>query len=488
MHDGHRHDGHYDHHHGGGQPISETIVLRTVGIDIGSSTTHVMFARVELERDGRRLSSAYRVVRRTVDHASPIFLTPYLDAAHIDTGAVGRIIDGEYAAAGIAPADIDSGAVIVTGEAAMKANADPIVQLFASQGGRFVCASAGPNLEATLAAHGSGAVRASAGGDVSLNVDVGGGTTKLALCAGGQVVETAAFSVGARLLAWDDDRVLTRVERAVGLHLDQPPAVGDKVDDDLVSAAVGRMCDVLFAAVTAALRGEAHAGDAYLTDPLPPGRPVSAVSFSGGVSTYVYDPDAPSHGDLGAALGAEIRERAARLGIAVRPVDDGIRATIIGASQYTVQVSGNTNTVSPSAGLPHRNVPVAVVDLTVDHPDAVADRVDAAFRRLDLDPRERLAALAVRWSGRLDYATMSHFCAELLRSAYGAAGDLPLVLLIDHDVAGIVGALLTTELGLARPVVVLDQIEMTDWGYVDIGELDADRNVVPVVVKSLVFK
>lgn len=194
----------------------EHVRLRSAGIDIGSSTSHLVFSDLVLTRQGRALSSRYHVTHREVRFRSRVVLTPYASPHEIDTAGVARFVGEAYEAAGVGRSEIDTGAVIITGEAALKENAAPLLQLFAQDAGRFVCATAGPHLESLLAAHGSGAAALShdAGHPVVLNVDIGGGTTKFAVCRGGAVAETAALHLGARLLAWGPDGVLERVEEA----------------------------------------------------------------------------------------------------------------------------------------------------------------------------------------------------------------------------------------------------------------------------------
>src|SRR5712691_2008996 len=160
----------------------ETVEMNTVGIDIGSSTSHLLFARIRLQRETQALSSRFVVTSREVLWRSPIALTPFLADGAIDAKELGGFIQGAYHQAGIARSDIDSGAVILTGEAIKRKNAKAIDELFAEEAGKFVCATAGHKLECTLAAHGAGAVRlAQERGECLLHVDIGGGTTKLAL-------------------------------------------------------------------------------------------------------------------------------------------------------------------------------------------------------------------------------------------------------------------------------------------------------------------
>ena len=194
---------------------SERITLNSVGIDIGSSTSHLIFSRLTLRRQGIALSSRFVVVKREIIHESPILLTPYVDKTTIDTDKLNEFIHESYRQSGLTPNDIDTGAIIVTGEAAKKKNAEAISALFSAEAGKFVCATAGHNLEAILASYGSGAVHMTyhEGGDFTvMNVDVGGGTSKIAIVQQGKVIDTCALEVGARLVAMDENGKINRLE------------------------------------------------------------------------------------------------------------------------------------------------------------------------------------------------------------------------------------------------------------------------------------
>src|SRR5262250_2522302 len=132
----------------------DEIRLLSVGVDIGSSTSHLVFSRLVLER----LDSRYVVTERETFHQSDILLTPYADAETIDAAALGAFIADAYRDARVDPDEIDSGALILTGVAVRRRNARRIGELFAHQAGRLVAVSAGDALETTLAAYGSGAV------------------------------------------------------------------------------------------------------------------------------------------------------------------------------------------------------------------------------------------------------------------------------------------------------------------------------------------
>ena len=220
------HDDIYDHDHPDNFIIKEDEIvtdieglemfsLKSVGIDIGSSTSHLIFSQITLRREGASLSGRFKVTNREVLYRSPIMLTPYVSATKIDTDNVNAFIQSAYKEAGLTPEDVDTGAVIITGEALKKENAQPIVEAFAKYSGKFICAAAGHNHEALLAAYGCGAVDLSKSEHKTvLNVDMGGGTTKFSLVEDGVVSQTASINIGARLIAFDDHDTITRIEDA----------------------------------------------------------------------------------------------------------------------------------------------------------------------------------------------------------------------------------------------------------------------------------
>ncbi len=335
----------------------DEIVILSVGVDIGSSTSHLVFSRIVLER----LDSRYVVSARETFYQSDILLTPYCGAEEIDAQALGAFIEREYRNADIDPDEIDTGALILTGVAVRRRNARAIGELFARQTGKMVAVSAGDSLETVLAAHGSGAAARSLRERASvMNVDVGGGTSKIAICREGEVSELTALDVGARLICLDAEGCISRIEEAgyrFAAELALDVTVGRKLSEGARCSLAARMADRLFEAMRG---GVPSAGGATLLrlDPLSSSAAVDQVTFSGGVAEYIYGREQADFGDLGAALAEEIRARLKIRGPRLVPTNEGIRATVIGASQYTTQVSGGTIYVSPLAVLPLRNVPV----------------------------------------------------------------------------------------------------------------------------------
>jgi ethanolamine utilization protein EutA len=472
----------------------EHVDLITVGIDIGSSTSHLLFAKVLLERQTQGLSSRFVVVHRQVLWRSPIMLTPFRPDGTIDAAALGAFIERSYGDAGFTRAEIDSGAVILTGEAIKKTNAAAIDHLFAAEAGKFVCATAGHKLECMLAAHGAGAVRLAAErGECLLHVDIGGGTTKLALIDRGTILGVAAFAVGGRLIAADADGAWTRVDdsarmvaQELGLATDAAtladPAVRRRVADRLAAIAADYILDAPRDRLGQAL---------LLTEEL--ARPVqpAAITFSGGVSEYVFGYESHDFGDIARMLAAALGEELARRGAPVA-IDPGqrIRATVIGASQFTVQVSGKTIFLPDPGVLPLHNVPVvhAGIDLAgAFDPAALTASIASSLARMDLSPDARMA-IAFAWHGDPDYVRIAA-AARAIMAAVAPQGrrSAPLLLMIDGDVGRTFGALMRDELGLAGPLVSIDGVQLQELDFVDVGELLSPPGVVPVVIKSLLF-
>lgn len=469
----------------------ENLQLTSVGVDIGSSTSHLVFSRLELTLEGSR----YRVTKREVLNESRILLTPYVDETRIDVEALGSFINEQYKAARIRRDDVDTGALILTGVAVRRRNARAIAELFAQEAGKFVAVSAGDGLEATMAAHGSGAVAHSAkiGGCV-LNIDIGGGTSKFALCNNGKVQEVSAIDIGARLLAFDPDGAVVRIEEAGRKHASWAGLtveLGQKFPRDNLKKMAAGMADKLFAMI----RPEAINEDIKSLLRLPPityKGEIDCVMFSGGVSEFIYNREKTTFGDLGPLLAHEIHRRMADSDILVMEPAARIRATVIGASQYTVQVSGNTVFISPEEAVPVRNVAVVAPEFPLDtddfSKDAVRDATLTALRRLDLTSGRQPAAVAFHWEGSATFSRLQAFCAGI---AEGWKDILdkghPLVLVNDGDIGGIIGLHFQEELKVQNPVISIDGIALNDFDFIDIGALIPSSGSVPVVIKSLIF-
>lgn len=471
--------------------FDDEIRLVSVGVDIGSSTTHMVLSRLVLERRDNR----YVVIERTVTHESDVLLTPYSDADTLDGDALRAFFDRQYAAAGVLPEEIDTGALIMTGVAVRRSNSRIIADVFSQVAGRFVSVSAGDALETRLSAFGSGAVaRSEQHGHRTMNIDIGGGTSKIAVCQDGDVQALTAIDVGARILAFDAQGRVTRIEEAARRLADEAGlvlAIGEVPDGAGLSRLVEVMTDHLFAAMAGGQPARATA-DLLRLEPLPAGPVPDAISFSGGVAEYVYGRDQRNHGDLGPRLAEAIRQRVAGWGPELQVAEQGIRATVVGASQYTVQVSGNTIFVEPASLLPLRNLPVLTPQLPlrseVLDADEIAAAVREALRHFDSMVAGQPVALGYHWEGSATFGRLDAFCRGVATGmAEWTGADRPLVLVGDGDVGGLIGIHLNQELCLPIPVVSVDGLALEAFDFIDIGELMVASGAVPVVIKSLVF-
>jgi ethanolamine utilization protein EutA len=505
----HDHEGDADHDHdhfefGDEGPLEENpiwiqdhVTLVTVGIDIGSSGTQVIFSRINLRRYGEDLTSRYYVVSRETLFQSPVALTPYSSDERIDEVALGAIIDGAYAAAGVRPEEIDTGVVILTGEALRRENAQAIAGLLAEQRGDFVTATAGHHMESMLAAYGSGASKVSYDGDKRLlNIDIGGGTTKLAVIEKGNVIATAALHIGGRLHVVDAIGRLVRLDPAGKFHAREAGFYwnrGDVLSPSQLDRLAESMADLLVAALTR--RPLPHAIEhLYLTDPIVDFGRIDGVMFSGGVGEYVYGREQRDFGDMGRRLGAAIRRRIddGALPWSVLPAGECIRATALGASEYSVQLSGNTSYISkPGELLPRRNLQVLQPSYDCDEiidSARLAAAIRAHFAAFDLIEGEGEVALALRWTGAPSYERIAAF-AEGIR--HGLATTIerrkPLYIMLDGDIAQTLGAILREELLVESEILAIDGVVLRDFDYIDLGRIRMPSYTVPVTIKSLLF-
>ena len=477
--------------------LQDNVVLHSVGIDIGSAGTQVVFSNLHLQRVSDQLSTRYVVVAREPVYQSPSTLTPYQSETLIDAKAIGDIIERAYAASGLHPDQIDAGAVILTGEALRRENGQAIAEMLAEQGGEFVCATAGHHMESMLAVFGSGAARRSYDDKSTiLNVDIGGGTTKLGLVRDGDLVATAAVHLGGRLLVVDPVGCITRLDpagRRLALRAGFDWQVGSLVQPGQLQLLADSMADAL----VRVLRHQCGLRDVtelLLTDPLPAVSDIDGLMFSGGVGEYVYRRESRDFGDLGKLFGEALRLRldAGALPWALLPAGECLRATVLGASEYSVQLSGNTTFVSnPGALLPRKNL--QVVPLAFALPERiesaeVARALTRSFLRHDLREGEQDNAISLRWSGTPNYARLAALADGLLAALpRSLAAGRALYLVADGDIAQTLGHLLQEDPRVRGEVLVIDGVTLWGFDFIDLGRIRMPSRTVPVTIKSLVF-
>lgn len=475
----------------------DNVTLTSVGIDIGSAGTQILFSRMHLRRQAVDLSTRYLVVDRETLYESPVSLTPYESETKIDARALGEIVDEAYNQAHLHPDNIDTGVVILTGEALRRENAERIARILSEICGDLVCATAGHHMEATLAAHGSGAVQASFDRSARiLNIDIGGGTIKLSIIDKGKVVSTAALHIGARLLAVDPRGRLQRLEPAGRAHAARAGfswRLGDVVTEEDIARVAESMADDLLEALTADEPSPEVMG-LYLTDPIARLEDIDAMMFSGGVAEFVYKREDRDFGDIGRKLGHAIRQRIdeGMLPWKLLPDSQGIRSTALGCSEFTAQLSGNTLYISdPDSLLPRRNAMVIRPDFAFEEdidPESLRDAIRRHMLMFDVADSDENLVLAFHWDGAPQFQRIKAFAQGIrLAMAERIARGLPLYVVLDADIALNLGAILHKDLAIDSGVMVVDGLALWDFDSIDLGRLRMPSNTVPVTIKSLVF-
>ena len=495
--------------------MQDNVVLHSVGIDIGSSSTQVVFSKIHLHRVADQLSTRYVVVLREPLAQPPLALTPYQSETLIDAQALGRMIEDAYAEAGLHPDQVDAGAVILTGEALRRENGEAIAAMLAEQGGEFVCATAGHHMESRLAVYGSGAALRSFETQTRiLNVDIGGGTTKLGLVDRGELVATAAVHCGGRLLVTDAEGRITRLDPQGRSHARRAGfdwQLGQRVTRDELARVAAGMADALLRVLNGQ-PSEQDRAELMLTDAIADVGAVHGVMFSGGVGEYVYGREPRDFGDLGKLFGEALRARldAGALPWPLLPAGECIRATVLGASEYSVQLSGNTTYISqPRALLPRKNLQVVplphVFGEAPVRAEDVAQALRTAFAAHDLVEGEQDVAVSLRWSGPPAYSRLTALKDGLLQGlSRSVAAGRPLYVVVDGDIALTLGYLIHEDprvaptlpadagagVGAGAPrseVLVIDGVTLWGFDFIDLGRIRLPSNTVPVTIKSLVF-
>lgn len=474
----------------------ERKVITSVGIDVGTTTSHLVFSELVLEKDPFSKSKKFRIVERNVRHRGHIFFTPLREGdREIDVERLVPMIRGEYGKAGLNVSEVDTGAVIVTGESARKENAEMIVERLALESGKFVAATAGPNFEAVISAHGSGAAGYSKRESSKLiHTDIGGGTSNTALIDNGEIVATCCVNVGGRLMAFGDRGEVVRLEPAGEMVLEEL-GLEAGLGAVLTEEQKARMAEVLASSLMEVITGQPESA---LTQKLMSTRPLPAESFqgdlfhsfSGGVAEYLYGKEHRDFKDLGRMLANRVKALCVESGLRLVEPSEKIRATVIGACEFTLQVTGSTTYRAPRFVLPVRNLPVVAPVIKRDRLsiEYVSSQVSGALARFDVEQGEAPLVLAFHDPVGLQYEKMKTFSLGLVGAIRETIeSGMPIILVFDTDVGNSVGNVLYRETGTGN-VLSIDEISLGEGDFIDIGEPIIGDPVYPVVVKSLVFE
>jgi ethanolamine utilization protein EutA len=468
------------------------IEILSVGVDVGSSTSHLAFSKLVLIKDEHSVTRRFNIEERNVIYEGRIINTPILGDNTIDIKRLTDFFKEEYQRAKIDPEDIQTGAVIITGESARKQNAKQIAEALSNDAGKFVAATAGPNFESLIAAMGSGAAaRSKEDNKTILSCDIGGGTSNIAVTKNGEILSTSCISVGGRVLGINSKGKIWRIDEPalkVMQHLGLNYKIGDKISKADIESIASTLAEALFEVIRGPAKS-ALARQLMLTDNLTFPSHIDEYSFSGGIAELMYG-GVDNYDDIGQILADQINSLTPKLSAAVIEPANKIRATVIGAGAYSLSISGSSGFMDDKIAFPIRNVPVIRVDvdrsrLSVEH---IISQINESFQRFDLEEGEDIIALYFKDPVMASYPQLELFA----RSIEGALTNsiqnkIPIILIFDTDIACSVGSVIRRETDLKTNLLSLDELNLKEGDWIDIGEPLVAGQVFPVTVKSLVF-
>lgn len=435
--------------------------LLSVGLDVGTTSSQMVVSKLSIENKAGAFSvPEMEIAEREILYKSPVYFTPLQGQDLVNGAALREIVEREYEKAGIRRADVDTGAVIITGETSRRENAKAVMESLADLAGDFVVATAGPDLESVLAAKGAGAVDYSAKtGKTVLHFDIGGGTSNLARIEDGKITATTCLNVGGRLVKIDREGRMCYISPVLaGLFPGKNGAFADRAELEALAQKLAAVLEM-----AAGLREPDETSHKLRTAEsgamwAPPSGD-AVISFSGGVADCIEtDRDWLEFGDIGVLLGQAIGQSRLCRGEYMLGAET-IRATVIGAGAHSAQLSGST-VFYQNVEFPLKNLPVA-------------DRIE------DLSRQDVPGVLAVREKAE-NYGAVQQIAAKIA----GACPE-PVLIAAEQDMAKALGVQLALQLGGDAKILCIDRVRLGEGDYLDVGAPVGPA--IPVVVKTLVM-
>ncbi len=471
--------------------------ILSIGIDIGTSTTQMVFSKIVI----KNMASAFNIARieivsKTIIYRSAIYFTPLIGDSRIDMQEALKIVDQEFAAAGIDKKDVRIGAVIITGETARRDNANEVLHALSGYAGDFVVATAGVDLESILSGKGAGADTYSKENNTTVaNIDIGGGTSNIAIYHQGDTLAASCMDIGGRLIKIDKERKIYYISKKIHTIIEQENLnikLGEYVDEAAIRKLCSIMADTLAELLKLKAKGKYY--DLFITaKDLPEHRPISCISFSGGVADVYYhqqqETDLYKYGDIGIILAQEMHKSQHLQKANIIVAQETIRATVVGAGAHTADISGSTIEYDGSL-LPLKNIPVVKVPY---YPQMSEQEFSAEIRkRMEwFRVNEEFQNVAIAFDGiNSPSFRQVEQCANAIVSALDGIidNDHPLIILVEADMAKALGFSIRSIFKDKQPVICIDSVHTSDGDYIDIGKPVANGVVLPVVIKTLIFQ
>lgn len=471
--------------------------ILSVGIDIGTSTTQVIFSEITLENMASGFTvPRINIIEKEVIYKSDIYFTPLISQTEIDGPKIKEIVASEYKKAVISKEKVSTGAVIITGETARKQNASLISEQLSDLAGDFVVATAGPDLESIIAAKGAGADKLSKSKNaVVINFDIGGGTTNIAVFDSGEVVDTACFDIGGRLIKFDQkNRIIYASEKIkklaaeIGIDLKE----GLRLSKNELEKIAAKMADIL-TEVAAGKEKSALYNYLVTNHALSKEFKFDYISFSGGVADYIgtkeENEDLYKYNDLGILLARKIGESELFKNNKIIKADETIRATVVGAGSHTTDISGSTISYTGDI-FPLKNIPI--IKMTAAEEESAAEDLIKSIRKkldwFDLESESQTVALAFSGKKNFSFKEINKLAEIIIEGMESLIKkNFPLIIILEHDAAKVLGQTINKKISGTENIISLDSIKVSNGDYIDIGKPLAKGKVVPVIIKTLIF-
>ena len=452
--------------------------LLSVGLDVGTTTTQLIVSELTVQNEASSFAvPQMQITSRKIRYQSPVYFTPLVGQELVDGAAVRKIVTAEYEKAGISRETVDTGAIIITGETSRKENAQAVLSALSDLAGEFVVATAGPDLESVLAAKGAGAVDYSqATGKTLLHIDIGGGTSNMALICEGVIVQTGCLNVGGRLIKQRKDGRIEYVSPVLsGLTDLRQGDYPEPVQVEAVAQILVHALEMAAGLRTPTSLLEKLTTRQTITKWRVPTKDV-VISFSGGVADCIESAHEPNaFGDIGPILGQAIAKSRLCQG-AYMLGKQTIRATVIGAGCHSAQLSGST-VFSSGVALPVKNLPVAVFTKQEQDSSQLPELIAQRIRQKDADK----VVLALPGDESPTYEKIDKLASAIAQGVSNGG----VYICLQADMAKALGHKLRLKLPQNTPILCIDSVQLHDECFLDVGA--AVGPAMPVVVKTLIL-